>query len=127
MNKFYLKFLWFQAPGILGSFTHYETNDRPNFVLRNLHTLMSHSKVKNVGAYKQSMLRHIMKGKPKKTTFALSFRINDKELILYLINTKLPRKEVKTGSFESNLRCRVETLHSTTIWCQRVSIEPYRN
>ena len=71
INKFYLKFLWFQIPGILGSFTHYETNDRPNFVLRNLHTLMSHSKVKNVGAYKQSMLRHFMKGKSKKTTFAL--------------------------------------------------------
>ena len=48
INKFYLKFLWFQIPGILGSFTHYETNDRPNFVLRNLHTLISHSKVKNV-------------------------------------------------------------------------------
>ena len=81
INKFYLKLLWFQIPDILGSFTHYETNDRPNFVLRNLHTLMSHSKVKNVGAYKQSMLRHFMKGKSKKTTFALNSRINDKELI----------------------------------------------
>ena len=50
------------------------------------------------------MLRHIMKGKPKKTTFALSFRINGKELILNLINTKLPRKEVKTHPpFESQI------------------------
>ena len=104
INKFYLKLLWFQIPDILGSFTHYETNDRPNFVLRNLHTLMSHSKVKNVGAYKQSMLRHFMKGKSKKTTFALNSRINDKELILHLINTKLPRKEVKTHPpFESQI------------------------
>ena len=74
INKFYLKFLWFQTPGILGSFTHYETNDRPNFVLRNLHTLISHSKVTNVGAskYKQSIPRHFMKGKSNKTTFALN-------------------------------------------------------
>ena len=65
-NKFYLKFLWFQAPGILGSFTHYETNDRPNFVLRNLHTLISHSKVRNVGAYKQSMPRLLLKESQKR-------------------------------------------------------------
>ena len=66
INKFYLKLLWFQIPDILGSFTHNETNDRPNFVLRNLHTLISHSKVKNVRIKinKQSMPRHIMKGKP---------------------------------------------------------------
>ena len=74
INKFYLKFLWFQIPGILGSFTHYETNDRPNFVLRNLHTLTYHSKVTNVDAskYKQSMPRLFRKGKSNKTTFALN-------------------------------------------------------
>ena len=68
MNKIYLKFLWFKAPGILGLFTHYETNDRPDFILRNLHPLTYHSKVKNVDAskYKHSMPRLFRKGKSNK-------------------------------------------------------------
>ena len=97
INKFYLKFLWFQIPGILGSFTHYETNDRPNFVLRNLHTLTYHSKVTNVGAskYKQSMPRLLLKESQTRRHLRLIWD-NDKELISNLKNTKLPRKEVKT-------------------------------
>ena len=69
INKFYLKFLWFKAPGILGLFTHYETNDRPNFILRNLHPLTYHSKVKNVDTSKHkqhSMPRLFRKGKSNK-------------------------------------------------------------
>ena len=34
-----------KAPGILEFFTHYETNDRPDLILRNLYPLTYHSKV----------------------------------------------------------------------------------
>ena len=45
MKKNLHEVLMVKAPGILGLFTHYETNDRPDSILRNLYPHTYNSKV----------------------------------------------------------------------------------